>query len=115
LACLAALAWHVVFRTGFGEQLRDREVVSAWVRAHRVIAPLILVGLYVLLSVLLLPVWWLQVLAGYSLGIIWGVLWCELGAGLGAVSSLILSRWLVGQWFRRRYESRMAKLHDINE
>jgi uncharacterized membrane protein YdjX (TVP38/TMEM64 family) len=115
LVCLAVVAWYVVFKTPLGEQLRNRDVVDAWVRSHRVIAPLILVSVYVLFSVLMLPVWWVQALAGYSFGLIWGVFWCEIAAGLGAVLSLILSRWLVGQWFRQRYESRMAKLHAFNE
>jgi uncharacterized membrane protein YdjX (TVP38/TMEM64 family) len=115
LIALAAVAAYMLFRTPLGDQLRDRRVVDAWVRGHRMVAPLILVGLYVLMSVLMLPVWWLQVLAGYSFGLVWGVLWCQLAAGTGAVLSLVLSRWLVGEWFRQRYESRIARLHAFNE
>src|SRR5258706_13139820 len=112
---LAICAWYVIFKTPFGQQLRNRRLVADWVRAHRVIAPLILVVAYVLLSVLMLPVWWIQALAGYCFGLVMGILWCEIGAVIGAVISLLLSRWLVGEWFRERFESRMAKLHRINE
>jgi uncharacterized membrane protein YdjX (TVP38/TMEM64 family) len=115
LLVLAIIAWYIVFKTPFGEQLRERHAVNAWVRQHRLIAPAILVTLYVILAVLMLPVWWLQALAGYCLGLFWGIVWCEMGAVIGATLSLILSRWLVGQWFRQRYESRMAKLHAFNE
>ena len=115
LVALAIVGWYVMFKTPFGEKVRDRRLVAEWVRAHRVIAPLLLVAAYVLLSVLMLPVWWLQVLSGYCFGLVLGVLWCEVGAIIGAVLSLLLSRWLVGQWFHERFESRMAKLHNINE
>jgi uncharacterized membrane protein YdjX (TVP38/TMEM64 family) len=111
----AVVAWYVVFKTPFGEKLRDRQLVNAWVNDHRMIAPGILFGAYVICAVLMLPVWWLQALGGYCLGLFWGIVWCELGAMVGATLSLILSRWLVGQWFRQRYESRMMKLHAVNE
>src|SRR4051812_1435476 len=36
-----------------------------WVAGHRVIAPLVFVAAFVTLGSLALPVWWLQILAGY--------------------------------------------------
>jgi uncharacterized membrane protein YdjX (TVP38/TMEM64 family) len=115
LIALAIVAWYVVFKTPFGHKLRSRHLVAQWVGAHRVIAPTVLIATYVILSVLMLPVWWVQALAGYCFGLVLGIVWCEVGAVIGAVISLLLSRWLVGQWFRERFESRMAKLHSINE
>ena len=115
LMSLAIVAAYVFFKTSFGEKLRDHKLVAAWVGSHRVIAPLMLAGVYFLFAVLMLPVWWLQVLAGYCFGLVMGALWCEVGAVAGAVMSLLLSRWLVGEWFHRRYESRMSKLHAFNE
>src|SRR5438067_17819 len=101
LIALAAAAAYVFFQTPFGENLRDRDFVAAWVHAHRVVAPLMLAGVYFVFAVLMLPVWWLQVLAGYCFGLVMGVFWCEVGAVTGAVMSLLLSRWLVGEWFHR--------------
>jgi uncharacterized membrane protein YdjX (TVP38/TMEM64 family) len=115
LIALAATAYYVLFKTPFGAKLQDRQFVLGWVREHRLVAPLLLVGIYALFAVLMLPVFELQVAAGYCFGLFTGVLWCEIGAVIGAVTSLLLSRWLVGQWFRERYESRIAKLRALDE
>src|SRR5947209_14830889 len=78
LVATAIVAWYVVFKTPFGHNLRNRHRVAQWVGAHRVIAPTVLVIAYVILSVLMLPVWWLQALAGYCFGLVVGILWCEI-------------------------------------
>jgi uncharacterized membrane protein YdjX (TVP38/TMEM64 family) len=106
---------YVLFATPAGSHLRNRQVVHEWVQHHRVITPLLLVGLYVLLTIVMLPVWELQIAAGYGMGLVTGIFWCEIAAALGAVASMLLSRWLVGEWFEARYEPRMARLHAINE
>ena len=106
---------YLLFHTPLGHRIRDRDVVHDWVQRHLIITPLLLIGAYVLLTIVMLPVWELQIAAGYGLGLLGGVFWCELGAALGAVASLLLSRWLVGGWFHARYEARMAKLHSLNE
>lgn len=112
---LAVAGAYVLFATPVGSHLRNRELIHEWVQRHRVITPLLLVGLYVLLTVVMLPVWELQIAAGYGMGLVTGIFWCEIAAALGAVASMLLSRWLVGTWFEARYESRMARLHAINE
>ncbi len=112
---VAAVAAYVIFKTPLGEELRDKELVRQWVARHRAITPLVIVTVYVLFAVLLLPVWEIQYLAGYCFGLYAGIFWCEVGSVIGAAVSLLLSRWLVGEWFRTRYEARMAKLHVINE
>lgn len=115
LVALAAWARYVVFRTPLGAHLRDRDFVLQWVGLHRWIAPLVLVGAYIFCTVLMLPVWPLQLASGYCFGVMHGIAWCELGAATGAVASLLLSRLLVGNWFRARYESRVEKLHKVNQ
>jgi len=115
LLLLGAFAYHVLFRTPLGHQIRQRDAVHAWVARHRVLAPLALVGVYVAASILLLPVWWVQVLGGYCFGLFMGIIWCDLGAMIGAMLSVRLSRWLVGEWFRERYESRMERIRRIDE
>jgi uncharacterized membrane protein YdjX (TVP38/TMEM64 family) len=115
LIVVAVVAAYVIFKTPLGEKLRDKELVREWVARHRAITPLVVVGVYVLFSVLMLPVWEIQYLAGYCFGLYIGIFWCEVGAAIGGAASLVLSRWLVGDWFRTRYEARMAKLHALNE
>src|SRR5438477_3303170 len=103
LLAAAGAAAYVFFKTPVGAKLQDRRLVAEWVQAHRMIAPLTLVLIYFVFAVLMLPVWWIQIIAGYVFGLVMGVLWCEVGAVSGAVTSLLLSRALVGEWFQRRY------------
>jgi uncharacterized membrane protein YdjX (TVP38/TMEM64 family) len=115
LVALAIVALYVLFKTPIGAKLRDRSFVLGWVGDHRFTAPLVLVGVYILFAVLMLPVWQIQLAAGYCFGLVMGIFWCEIGAVIGGVIALLLSRWLMGQWFRARYESRIARLHAIND
>lgn len=115
LLALAVVAWRVLFHTSLGEQLRHRDTVHAWVHAHRLIAPAILFAAYVVCATLMLPVWWLQIIAGFSFGLFYGALLCVAGSVCGATTSLHVSRWLVGDWFRARYESRMTRLRAFDE
>ena len=112
-ASLSAL--HVVFQTPLGDKLRDRALVVSWVAVHPISAPLVLVCVYLICSVLMLPVWPVQLASGYCFGWMFGLIWCEIGAAIGGVAALQLSRLLVGEWFRARYESRVVRLHQINE
>jgi uncharacterized membrane protein YdjX (TVP38/TMEM64 family) len=112
---LTAVSAYVLLKTPLGSKLKDRQFVLGWVHHHRLAAPLVIIGVYVLFSVLMLPVLQIQLAAGYAFGLTVGILWCEIGAGLGGVLALLVSRSLVGAWFQSRFESRMTRLHDINE
>ena len=78
--CLIAAALYTLFFTSYGQEVRDdphkagRDFRS-WVDRHRLIAPSILVLLYVLGSLSLMPVWWLQILSGYAWGLGTGLAW----------------------------------------
>lgn len=115
LLAAAGVAFYAMRFTHFGHLLRRRDLVHAWVAHHAVLAPLLLLAVYVLLSILMLPVWPVQVTAGYCFGLLMGIVWCDVGAALGAMLSVRLSRWLVGEWFQARYESRMQRLRRIDE
>lgn len=86
-----------------------------WVAAHRAIAPIVFVSTFVTCCVLMLPVWWLQILAGYGFGLLGGVLWCEVGATLGSVAAMHTSRWIAADFFHRRVEARVQKLRELDE
>src|SRR5258708_6606766 len=99
LGVLLALAWWWLAFTPGGQDLMHRphhvaKSARGWIEAHRIIAPVVVIVVYVALTVLALPVWWLQVMAGFAFGLWFGVLWCDLAATVGALAAFWLSRWL---------------------
>jgi uncharacterized membrane protein YdjX (TVP38/TMEM64 family) len=86
-----------------------------WVAHHRIIAPAAFVALYVLLSLSLLPIWWLQVTAGYAFGLLVGVIYCEIASVAAATITVALSHWLAGEWIHEKIEARREKLRRLDE
>jgi uncharacterized membrane protein YdjX (TVP38/TMEM64 family) len=123
LALLAALiivsVWFFFF-TPNGQVLMHHprtmgKDAQQWVWAHRIIAPLVVIGIYLLLSIVALPVWWLQMIAGYAFGLLWGIGLCQIGATIGATATFLLARWLAADWFRYKVEAKMARLRALDE
>src|SRR5258708_6122232 len=78
LIVLAAVAVYVLFYTDVGVRLRAnprklRPEFRQWVESHAWFAPGAFVLIFVAASLCLLPVWWLQILAGYGFGLWLGV------------------------------------------
>jgi len=120
LLCVIAAAAYVLFFTDPGAQLRaDPHLAGrhfkAWVKSHHLIAPGILLLLYFIGTLSLMPVWWLQILAGYGFGFWLGTAYSLVGATIGAVASFLMSRLLLADYVRRRFESRNAKLRELDE
>jgi len=120
LLTLVAAALYALFFTPYGHQLRNhREAAGAafrtWVDDHHLVAPLILLALYVAGGVSLFPVWWIQILAGYGFGMALGITYSLVGATLAAVASFLTSRLLLADWVRTKFEARHAKLRDLDE
>src|SRR5262249_12154754 len=108
LICLIGLAWWWVAFTESGCELTAdphafAQRAHGYFDRHAILAPIVIIVLYVVLTVLaLLPVWWLQVLAGFAFGTWMGVIWCDIAAALGAIAATWVSRWLAADWFHRR-------------
>lgn len=120
LLCLTGLALYGLFFTPYGQQVREDphragRAFHAWVRGHQLIAPLILLALYLVSSLSLMPVWWIQILAGYGFGLWLGTAYSLAGATLGAVASFLVSRTLLADYIHRRFEARHAKLRELDE
>jgi uncharacterized membrane protein YdjX (TVP38/TMEM64 family) len=86
-----------------------------WVAHHALFAPAILVLVYAACAVLMLPVWWIQILAGYGFGLAFGVVWCSIGQTIGATCAAAISRFIAAEWFHRRVEAKMHKLRRLEE
>ena len=92
-----------------------RQDVQTWVADHPISAPLVYVVVYVLMTMLAMPVWWLQVMAGYGFGFTMGVAWSAVAAAMSAGLTVQFSHFLIGEYFHEHVEMRLAKLHNIME
>jgi uncharacterized membrane protein YdjX (TVP38/TMEM64 family) len=70
------------------------QVVREWAGGHRFYAELVVVGLYVLMTLIALPVWWINVLAGFSFGFVGGSIRCAIAAGIAAAVTCQIWHWL---------------------
>ena len=94
-----------------------------WAHIHPIHALLWLFGLYIVLTLLLLPVWSLQVFCGYVMTRIWGVHWglagaialCQLAATLAAIITFYFSEWLAAEWLQKKVEAKMHKLRQLDQ
>ena len=113
-------AIYALFFTPAGARFRaDPHAVGrafhGWVADHRVVAPLLFLALYLLAGLALLPVMWLQILAGYGFGLWLGVTFSLAGATIAAVCSYLVSRTLLADYVHNQFEARHAKLRALDE
>src|SRR5438046_347169 len=82
LTAIGAAAYGL-FGTARGQELiENREKVGAdvrqWVGRHRVEAPAAYIAVFTIATLLALPVWWLQVLAGYGFALYLGTFYSQI-------------------------------------
>ncbi len=117
---LLAVSAYLLFNTERGQKILDdpRKLaadVHAIVRHHRFTAPLIFLVVYIVVASLgILPVWWMQIFAGIGFGLVSGAFWSLVGATVSAALTVRLSRWIAGDWFHSRVESRMERLRKLD-
>lgn len=82
------------------------ELVFGFLKTHPVLAPLVFVTLYIVMTVLLLPTLPLTLGAGFLWGPYWGCLYTVLGASLGAALAFLISRYLASDFINNRFRHR---------
>ena len=109
LAVLAAAASGWLFGTEQGRRFLDRDQLAqlgvaarGWVDRNPVSFVAMFILAYVVCAVTLMPVWWLQMLAGFALGLWAGLGWVMAGSTCGALATAVTSRWLGEEWVRDR-------------
>jgi uncharacterized membrane protein YdjX (TVP38/TMEM64 family) len=112
---------------------RGREIMSdprtigpdllRWVTHHPIHAGMTFFALYILLSLLALPVWSLQMFSGYVLsrligpiqGLLLALLICQITATISAIVTFSFSRWLAADWFHQKIEGRIQKIKSLDQ
>jgi uncharacterized membrane protein YdjX (TVP38/TMEM64 family) len=63
---------------------QNREVLTAWVAANPIVAPLVFIGIYIAVAAFSLPIATLvSITGGFLFGAIWGTIWIVIGASIG--------------------------------
>jgi uncharacterized membrane protein YdjX (TVP38/TMEM64 family) len=106
-AVIAASAWLFGTERGRAHLNRDfihhlGDVVRLWMDDNPFMTIAIFVATYVICAILLLPVWWLQMLAGFAFGLWWGMAWVMIASTCGALATAQVSRWLGEEWVHER-------------
>lgn len=119
LLAMAAAAALLSFTQAGSEMLHHPhefgQEVRGWVDLHPYVAPLVYVGVVIGLGVLSVPVWWLQILAGYCFGQMMGIAWSLMALTITATTAAAFSRFLLGDWFHNRVASHVARLRSLDE
>ncbi len=74
----------------------------AWIEAHRTLAWIVYLAIYIIATVLVVPVSILTLAAGYLFGLPLGVVLASIGSVLGASGALLVGRFFVREWVAKR-------------
>jgi uncharacterized membrane protein YdjX (TVP38/TMEM64 family) len=103
VSAVAAGAW--LLGTDAGRAYLDREHLRqlgvagrGWMADNPLVTFALFVSAYVVCAILLLPVWWLQLLAGFAFGLWVGLAWVMIASTCGALATVPLARWLGEEW-----------------
>jgi len=113
LLLAAAGAAYYLFGTEAGQRWTGREYVRGQIDAHPVVAPIAFVAAYVVLGALLVPLWWMQLLAGVCFGVLYGTALCVAGHVACATVTVWLSGWLAGDVMRRVVAPRLRRVEEL--
>jgi len=82
------------------------ERIFAFLDAYPTLAPLFFIGLYIVLSVAIVPTLPLNLGAGFLWGTAWGSVFSIAGATAGAICAFLVSRYFAGDYFNRHFKHR---------
>mgnify|MGYP000036760390 CR=1 FL=1 len=103
LALLAAWQFGLFDYLNFEALRAQREDLSAFVAANRVLAFAAFVAVYVLVTALAFPgAFWVTILGGYLFGLAGGAIATTIGATLGATALFVIARYLLADTLRAR-------------
>jgi len=99
LTVLLALGAMVVFT--YRDQI-DVIMLETWFADHPVSAPLLFVLFYIVMTLLFFPGSLLSLMGGALFGPLWGSIYNQLSAILGATLTFLLARYIAADWLEKK-------------
>jgi uncharacterized membrane protein YdjX (TVP38/TMEM64 family) len=96
IAAFATMLMNPTGRQLLNDPQQTGQHVRQWVLANPVTAEVAILVAYILLTLIAMPVWWINVLAGYSYGLVGGTIRCTIAAAIAAAISAHLWTYLAG-------------------
>lgn len=109
LLVLAAVAGAIALVTLNRDKL-DPDVLDAWLSDFGIWAPLVYVGIYALGTVMFAPGSLFALAGGAMFGPVLGTILNLLGATIGASISLLIARYLAGEWVTQKTGGRLKRM-----
>ena len=96
------------------ENLNANQILlKSYIHENYLSAVLIFTILYMVTAALAIPTGLiLSISGGYFFGAVRGTIFINIGATLGAVLALLLSRYLIGDWIQDKYKESLARFND---
>lgn len=88
----------------------DLKILTDWIDASPVYAPLIFMGLYFFLSLLFFPVFILTIASGALFGPYWGTLYTIISATLCASAAMLITRYFSDEWHTKLPDGMLKKI-----
>ncbi|MGB3366154.1 MAG: VTT domain-containing protein [Acidaminobacteraceae bacterium] len=90
----------------------NKDNLSNFVKANYIYTVLVYIGIYFITTALMLPGGGILSLTGGVLfGPVRATIFINVGATLGAIVSFFISRYLVGDWAQKKFESQLKKFN----
>jgi uncharacterized membrane protein YdjX (TVP38/TMEM64 family) len=115
VVALASVTAWLLLGTDLGAHLREQDSIRRWIQDWPMLSPLLFIMAYAAAGILALPVWWMQVIAGYCFGLKTGIAWCLVGDAIAAGACLQFSRWAMRDWVQRRVQGHYRKIKELDE
>jgi uncharacterized membrane protein YdjX (TVP38/TMEM64 family) len=118
---LLAVALWLLFTTETGKKIQAhpqtlQTEIQSMVARHPLGSTALFLTVYILIVTLgVLPVWWLQILAGIGFGLWFGTFWSVVAATISAPLGVLLSRWFAADWYHKRVEAKIERLRKLDE
>ena len=108
LIIVYAMGWHRVL--SLETLIRHRAAIDGFIAAHKLVAVLAYIGLYIAVAALSIPAGaWLTITGGFLFGTIVGALATIVGATVGATILFLIAQSAAGEYLARRAGARVAK------